>query len=691
MMKGRSRETGGSSMSRSHFGVFLLVAGLLGCSHTTDSKQAQSSASTLIPRTVFFENPTRGMPQVSPDGKWLAWLADHEGVMNVWVAPIDDLKQAKLVTQDKVRGIRNFFWAYTSQHLLYPQDEGGNENFHIYAADIVKGQTQDLTPYKNVAAQVLNVSPELPQEVLISLNDRDARFHDLYRINLLTAKRTPVVINKDGFGGFVTDDQYKVKMAIKTLPDGGSHFLVPGAKEPWSMFKSVSLEDALTTVPLGVDKSGQAVYAFDSQGRDTSALVLMDLKTKKSQVLSFDEKADASRVLMHPSEKTIQAVGFNFDRLQWKVLDKSIEGDLETLKKVSPGQLEVLSRTQDDKTWIVAYLLADGPVRYYRYDRSSGKTEFLFTNRPSLENLELPDLQPVIIKAQDGLDLVSYLTVPTAHDQDKNGRPDQPVPMVLLVHGGPWARDNWGFNSTHQWLANRGYAVLSVNYRGSTGFGKNFINAANFEWAGKMHQDLLDAVDWAVKEKIADPEKVAIFGGSYGGYATLVGLTFTPDRFACGVDIVGPSNLQTLFQTIPPYWHSFKEQFAKRVGDHRTEEGRKLLAERSPLHRADAIKKPLLIGQGANDPRVKQAESDQIVKALQEKNIPVSYVLYPDEGHGFARPQNRLSFNAVAEVFLSNCLGGAHEPIGDALVGSSIQVPTGADQIKGLDAALSKP
>lgn len=669
-------------------GLCLMMAGLISCSHTKESSQLAASETNLIPRRVFFENPTRAMPQVSPDGKWLAYLAEHEGVLNVWVTPLDDLNQAKRVTEDKVRGVRAFYWAYDGQHLIYPQDEGGNENFHLYAVDISKGTTRDLTPYKNVAAEIVDLSPVIPGEILVGLNDRDERHHDLYRINLSSGQRTLVMLNKEGFAGFVADERYNVKLAVKTLSDGGAQYLVPAAKGQWSLIKSVPLEDSLTTSPLDVDKTGQKIYALDSQGRDTAALVAIDLKTKKADVLSQDARADARLIIAHPTQKTIQAVGFDYDRVQWKVLDKSIEPDLELLKKVSPGELNIGSRSLDDNTWIVAYTLSDGPVRYYRYDRKNKKTEFLFTNRPSLEKLKLPELQPVIIKAQDGLNLVSYLTVPAAHDADRNGRPDKALPLVLVVHGGPWARDHWGFNPTHQWLANRGYAVLSVNFRGSTGFGKNFVNAANFEWAGKMHQDLLDAVDWAVKEKIADPAKVAIFGGSYGGYATLVGLTFTPDRFACGVDIVGPSNLQTLFQTIPAYWQPMIEQFAKRVGDHRTEEGRKLLAERSPLHRADAIKKPLLIGQGANDPRVKQAESDQIVKALQEKRIPVTYILYPDEGHGFARPQNRMSFNAVAEVFLSRCLGGAYEPIGKDLDGSSIQVPVGAGGIPGLEEAL---
>ncbi|MCA9432931.1 MAG: S9 family peptidase, partial [Candidatus Omnitrophica bacterium] len=339
--------------------------------------------------------------------------------------------------------------------------------------------------------------------------------------------------------------------------------------------------------------------------------------------------------------------------------------------------------------WMVAYVMDDGPIRYYRYDRGEKKAHFLFTNRNELEKQPLVKMNPVIVKSRDGLNLVNYLSLPKGSDSDGDGFPDQPLPMVLLVHGGPWARSEWGYDPEHQWLANRGYAVLDVNFRGSTGFGKDFANAGNMEWAGKMHDDLIDSVNWAVEKKIADPDKVAISGGSYGGYATLVGLTFTPGVFACGIDIVGPSNLITLLESIPPYWAPMIEMFTTRVGDHRTEEGKKFLTERSPLSKVDQIEDPLLIGQGANDPRVKQAEADQIVNAMEEKKIPVTYVLYPDEGHGFARPENRISFFAVMEAFLAEYLGGRYEAIGEDFKGSSITVPEGKDGVPGLAAALA--
>jgi dipeptidyl aminopeptidase/acylaminoacyl peptidase len=386
----------------------------------------------------------------------------------------------------------------------------------------------------------------------------------------------------------------------------------------------------------------------------------------------------------------MQAVAFNYARPEWKVLDRSIQADLDYLKTVAGGDISVTSRTLDDRTWTVAYLMDNRPVRFYLYDRTARRARFLFTNRKALEDLPLATMHPVVIESRDGQDLVSYLTLPVDSDRGRRGRPDRPLPMVLAVHGGPWARDGWGLIPEHQWLANRGYAVLSVNFRGSTGFGKRFINAANGEWAGKMHDDLIDAVNWAVQERIADKDRIAIMGGSYGGYAALVGLTFTPDVFACGVSLVGPSSIITLLNTIPPYWEPEIAMFTTRVGDHRTEEGRRFLESRSPLTFVEGIRRPLLIGQGANDPRVKQSESDQIVDAMQRKGIPVTYALYSDEGHGFARPENRMSWSAVVEAFLSRHLGGRFEPVGNDFAGSTITVPTGAGGAPGLEEALRR-
>lgn len=656
------------------------------------ARPAPRADAKLLPRAVLFGNPDRAMPTVSPDGKHLAFLAPVNGVLNVWVGPIADPAAAKPVTQEKQRGIRSYFWAYSSAAVIYPQDKGGDENFHLYLADIGGGATRDLTPMEGVQARLESLSPKLPKEALIGVNPRDPKSHDLYRVELATGKLTLVAENKRGFAGYVADDDYRVRLALLSTPDGGQEILKadPKAQDGWVSYAKVPAEDALTTQALSFDKSGKVLYLLDSRGRDTAGLFALDFASGKAKLLAEDPRADVDQVLIHPVDRRVQAASSTRERPTWKVLDPSIQADFDALRAAAKGDFDVTSRSVDDKTWIVTYTLDNGPVRYYRYDRPSKKVELLFTNRKSLEGVPLAAMHPEVIKARDGLELVSYLSLPRASDPDADGKPTKARPLVLLVHGGPWGRDHWGLNGHHQWLADRGYAVLSVNFRGSTGFGKKFTNAGDKEWAGKMHDDLLDAVKWAVDGGVADPAKVAIMGGSYGGYATLVGLTFTPDTFACGVDIVGPSNLVTLLSTIPPYWAPMIAMFNQRVGNLQTEEGKKLLQERSPLFKAEAIKRPLLIGQGANDPRVKQAEADQIVKAMQDKKIPVTYVLYADEGHGFQRPENRMSFNAVTETFLAQCLGGSYQPVGDDFKGSTITVPVGADQVTGIAEALSK-
>jgi dipeptidyl aminopeptidase/acylaminoacyl peptidase len=641
----------------------------------------------VIPRRVIFGNPERAGVTLSHDGKQLAFRAAVDGVMNVWVSPADKPEAAKPITKDTSRGIRQYFWAHTNNHIIYLQDKGGDENWRVYSVDVASGDTKDLTPFDKVAAQIQGVSEKFPNEILVALNNRKAEFHDVHRINIASGTRTLVQQN-DAYAGFVTDDDYKVRFAMAFRPDGGMDLLRRTDAGKFEPFESIGADDSLTTQPIGFDKGGQHLYLIDSRGRDTAALFSQDLTSGAKTLLAEDARADAEGVLTHPTEKNIQAVSFNYDRVRWQVLDKATGEDLKYLQGVTDGELSVNSRTTDDTRWIVAYVKDNGPVRYYMYDRPARTAKFLFTNRPALDSTKLAKMYPQEIKSRDGLTLVSYLSLPAWTDPDGDGRPNSPLPTVLFVHGGPWGRDVWGFDPYHQLLANRGYAVLSVNFRASTGFGKKFLNAGNREWAGRMHDDLLDAVNWATAQKIADPKKVAIMGGSYGGYATLIGLTFTPDVFAAGVDIVGPSNLVTLLSTIPPYWKPQIELFATRVGDNRTDDGRKFLESRSPLTRVDKISKPLLIGQGANDPRVKQAESDQIVKAMQSKNIPVTYTLFPDEGHGFARPENNIAFMAVAEAFLAKHLGGRAEAVGDAFKGSSVTVPQGVDLVPGVKEAL---
>lgn len=689
-----------------------LIASMVAASVVTAQPPATgvkpaAEAVPLIPRATLFGNPDRAGSQLSPDGKWISYLAAVDGVMNVWVAPADDLTKARAITHDKKRGIRQYFWAFDNAHLLYMQDEGGDEAWKVFSVHVESGAAKDLTPFSEIkgpdgkpimlpsgkpmrpAAGIAAVSEKFPTTVVIQVNNRNPQYHDLYKTDIVTGAMDLLQQN-DEYAGFTVDDDYKVRFAAQQTADGGMTFFIADGAGGFKEWQKVGMEDSLTTEIGGFDKTNTVVYMTDSRGANTARLTRTDLATGKTEVIAVDTRSDVGSTLFHPTLKTIQAVEFNYEKPEWSILDRAIKPDFEYLKTVNPGEIIVQSRTLDDTRWLVAFMQDNGPAKVYRYDRTpgqAGRATYLYTNRSKLEGVTLSSMHPVVIKSRDGKNLVSYLTLPAGSDTKKAGRPDAPVPMVLFVHGGPWARDTWGFNPYHQWLANRGYAVLSVNYRGSTGLGKEFLNAGNREWAGKMHDDLLDAVDWAVKEGVAKKDKIAIMGGSYGGYATLVGLTFTPDTFACGVDIVGPSNIVTLLNTIPPYWQPMVEQFAQRVGDHRTEEGRKFLNERSPLSRVDQIKRPLLIGQGANDPRVKQAEADQIVSAMQQKGIPVTYVLFPDEGHGFARPENSMAFNAITEAFLAQHLGGRVEPMGDVLSRSTAQVRAGAEGVPGLPAA----
>ena len=641
----------------------------------------------LIPRRTLFGNPERTDVRISHDGTRISYLAPVDGVLNVWVAPVDDIQDARPVTQDTDRGIRLYFWTYNPGYIMYVQDKKGDENWHVYATDVESGETRDLTPYDGVHAMPEPPSDKFPDEVVIGINDREPQHHDLYRVNILTGESRLIVKNDIGAAGFVIDRDLKPRLAHVVPPQGGSQVFSLADSGEWELSMTIGPEDDLTTFPLYFDAEGRTLYMFDSRNRDTSALVAVDTETGAAREMAVDSSADVAGVMIHPVTHHPQAVAFEYERVEWKILDESIAADIERITDDRKGQFSVTSSSMDESKWIIEYERDNGPRTYYLYTRDTGDLEYLLSDRPDLEGFELAPMHSAIVGSRDGLDLVVYYTLPVDSIGATVDRPIEPLPTVLNVHGGPWGRDSWGYDAEHQLLANRGYAVISVNFRGSTGFGKRFVNAGNMEWAGAMHDDLIDVVDWAVEQGIADGDRIAIMGGSYGGYATLVGLTFTPEVFACGVDIVGPSNLNTLLESVPPYWEPMIAMFRTRVGDNSTEDGRRFLAERSPLSHVDSIVRPLLIAQGANDPRVKQAESDQIVDAMKERGIPVTYVLYPDEGHGFARPENNLSFTAVAEAFLARCLGGRYEPIGDDFQDSSIEVLAGESDVAGLAAS----
>jgi len=621
----------------------------------------------LIPRDLLFGNPDRTGPALSPDGLKLAWLAPNtNNVLQVWVKTVgkdDD----KVVTADKKRGIRQYFWAKDNRTLVYLQDSDGDENFHLYGVDLPSGNVRDYTPFQGVRADVTDLNPEFPNEMLLTLNLRDRALFDVYRLNLRNGALDLDTENPGDVAGWGTDSKFRVRLAQISTPEGGTEIRVRNDdKAPWKTFLKVGPEEILEAI--GFTKDGQSLYLKSSVGRDTAAVIEKNLASGEEKVIAASDEVDAEGVMIHPKRYEVEAVQFAPGRATWKVIDPGVKDDFDRLSKLIDGDFQIANRTESDDIWLVAYNSDRAPGRYYKWDRKAKEGTFLFTVRPKLEGLTLAEMKSVAITARDGLKIHSYLTLPP-------GVPAKKLPMVLFPHGGPWARDDWGFNGYSQWLANRGYAVLQPNFRGSTGYGKKHLNAGNKQWGLKMHDDLIDCVNWAVKEGIADPQKVAIMGGSYGGYCALAALTYTPETFACSVDIVGPSNLKTLIGTIPPYWKPLRALFDVRMGNVDDPKEAELIKNASPLNFADKIVRPLLIGQGANDPRVKVTESEQIVAAIEKNKGNVVYVLYPDEGHGFARPENRTDFNARAEVFLSEHIGGRLEPMpADRIPGSTAVV-----------------
>ena len=611
----------------------------------------------LIPRQVIFGNPERVSPRISPDGTRLAWIAPHQDVLNVWVAPISaehgvDWPAASVVTDDSDRGIRMFWWAHDGRHLLYLQDTGGDENWRLHDVDLQTMQRRDLTPFDGVQTQLIAMERKFPTELLIGLNRDNAQLHDVYRVDLVTGELVKEIENF-GVIGWEADAQMVVRAAAAPQPDGGYTLLVrDDPNSDWRPLLTVASDDALTSAPIAFSEDGRSLLATSSVGAQTGRLVRIDIATGATEVLAEDPEADVRGVRLQPDTREPQIVTLLKDRSEYLVLDPAVAADLAAIRALHPGDPTFEDTDDADTTWLIGFTNDSGPVSYFSYDRASRTGRFLFEARPELSRYELAAMQPFSFTARDGLTVHGYATFPP--DAGRSS-----LPTVVNVHGGPWVRDVWGYNPEAQWLANRGYLCIQVNYRGSTGYGKSFVNAGDREWGGRMHDDLVDAVAYAVGQGWTDPARVAIYGGSYGGYAALVGAAFTPEVFCCAVDIVGPSNLKTLIETIPPYWAPMVAQFHRRVGDPATDA--EFLWSRSPLSRVRDIRIPLLIAQGANDPRVKQAETEQIVAALREAGIEHDYLLFPDEGHGFARPENRLRFYAAAERFLARYLGGRAE------------------------------
>jgi dipeptidyl aminopeptidase/acylaminoacyl peptidase len=606
----------------------------------------------LIPRRVLFGNPIRANPQVSPDGKKLAFLAPVDNVLNVWVGDLNS-DNFTPVTKDTDRGIQIYFWGEDNRHLFHLQDIGGNENWRLYAVHLETGEMRDLTPFENVQVQVIQYNKHFPDDLLIAMNRESEQLHDVYHLHIPSGKITMRAKNPGTFAGWVSDFYLKVRGALEATPDGGFRLLVRETEtEEWKTAAIWEQEDSLTSAPLFFSKDGKHLYLKDSRNVNAARLIEMDIGTGTAEIILEDPEYDVGDVIVNPDTYEIQAVSFSKARDEWTVLDPSISEDISTVRKLHRGDFFLSSRDHADKHWIVGFTADNGPVPYYLFDREQKKATFLFDHRPELKKYKLAAMEPISFTSGDGMTIHGYITFPPEQTRAN-------LPMVLNVHGGPWHRDTWGYNPEAQWFANRGYVCLQINFRGSTGYGKKFLNAGDREWGGKMHQDLVDAVHWSVDQGYADAKRIAIYGGSYGGYAALVGATFTPDLFRCAIAIVGPSNLITFIRSIPAYWSTFLAILHKRVGNPDTEE--EFLISRSPLSRVNEIKIPMLIAQGANDPRVKQAESEQIVQAMKQKGIPHEYLLFSDEGHGFAKPENRLRFYESAERFLAQHLGGRYE------------------------------
>lgn len=622
----------------------------------------------LIDREIFFGDPEISGAQLSPDGAYMSFIKPHKGTLNIWVKKINEpFSAARPLTADTTRPIRAYFWSRDGKFILYAQDKGGDENFNIYAvnpaapnaagADVP--EARDLTGLKGVRVQIYSVPKTAPDQIYIGLNDRDQAWHDLYKLSLSTGEKTLVRKNTDRIVGWSFDNADNLRLGLRSLPDGGTEVLRVDADTLVPVYSANVFESA---GPIRFHKDNKRVYMFTNKGDDVdlTRLILFDPQTKKEELVEEDplKRVDFGGALFSDLTGEMIATIYLDDRVRryWK--DKNFEADYKFLQKQLPNsEISLASSTTDERYYLVVASSDVDPGSVYLFDRKTKKLTFQYRPRPNLPIKDLAPMLSIRYKSSDGLEIPAYLTLPKGYTL----KTAKNLPLIVNPHGGPWARDDWGYDSYAQFLANRGYAVLQPNFRSSTGYGKKFLNAGNKQWGDLMQDDITYGVQYLVGEGIVDPKRVGIMGGSYGGYAALAGVTFTPDLYAASVAIVAPSNLITLLNSIPPYWEAVRKVFYVRMGDPNTPEGKKQLERQSPLNFVDRIKTPLMVVQGANDPRVKKAEADQIVVALRERNYPVEYILAPDEGHGFARPVNNMAFLAAAEKFLAKHLGGRYQ------------------------------
>jgi dipeptidyl aminopeptidase/acylaminoacyl peptidase len=624
---------------------------------------ATAQQAPIIDRELFFGDPEISGAQISPNGQYISFVKPFKNVRNIWVkSRTEAFEKARPLTADTTRPVSSYFWSRDSKCILYVQDKGGDENYRIYAVDPSAAgdpvpAARDLTPFKNVRAYIYDVPKKTPNEIVIGLNDRKAELHDVYRLNILTAERKLIRENNDNVAGWVTDLQGDVRLATRMTADGGTEILRIDGDKLVSIY-AVSSEESCQ--PIRFMPDGRRFYLETDKGseRDKSELQMFELMSGNTTLVEKDPKneVDFGGALFSDVTDEMLATFYVGDRVRMYPKQKKFGEDFARMKKLLPdGEVSITGMTEDESTWMVVVSSDVDPGSRYLYDRKNGKVELLYRSRPNLPSKDLVALKPVRYSARDGMIIPGYLAVPKEMKAEN-------LPTVMVIHGGPWGRVTWGYNPELQYLANRGYAAFTMNFRGSSGYGKKFLNAGNKQWGtGFMQHDISDAVMYLVKEGIADPKRVGIYGGSYGGYATLAGVAFTPDLYAAGISYVGPSNIITLLNSIPPYWAPIKKMFAVRVGDMEKPEELKMLEAQSPLNSAAKIKAPLLVVQGANDPRVKKRESDQIVVALRDLGRQVEYMVAPDEGHGFAGKENRLAVYAAMERFFARHLGGRYQ------------------------------
>jgi dipeptidyl aminopeptidase/acylaminoacyl peptidase len=648
--------------------VCLILIAAVALTISAAAQQAANKATgrpPLIDRELFFGNPEIARAQISPDGKFIAFLKPYKDTRNIWVKRVEEpFSAAKLITSETKRPIPDYFWSRDGKYILFAQDKGGDEDYNIYAVNPAEAppagedapKARNLTDLKKVTAQIYAVPKGDPDLMYVGINDRDQAWHDLYKVKISTGERTLIRKNTDRFTGWVFDLKDQLRLAVRSADNGDTEVL----RVDGDGFKKVYSCNVFETCgPVQFHKDGKRVYMATNKGKeiDLLRLVLFDPETGKEELVESDpmNRVDFGDPIFSKVTDELIATTYEDERSRVYWRDKSFEADYELLKKRLPNKdVRFGSSTRDETLWLIVAGSDVEPGETYLFDRRTKNLTLQYRVREKLPRGHLAEMKPVRYKSSDGLEIPAFLTLPKGVEA-KN------LPLIMFPHGGPWARDSWGYNTFAQFLANRGYAVLQPNFRGSTGYGKKFLDAGNKQWGDKMQDDITWGVKYLVAQGVADPKRVGIMGGSYGGYATLAGVAFTPDVYAAAVSIVGPSNLITLLESIPPYWEAGRKLFAERMGDPATAEGKARLDRQSPLNSADKIKTPLLVIQGANDPRVKKAESDQIVVALRERSFPVEYIVAPDEGHGFARPVNNMAMCAASEKFLAKHLGGQYQ------------------------------